>query len=107
MKTIYFRKDTFIATPDSNIQNVVDTFINSNFSSIIVTNSLLIDAFRLAVKQNKISHEDIMIEYTHVDEVEGEIPTSLFIDKNGSLDKYPDEIYGISDKILNGLVGWE
>jgi hypothetical protein len=74
--------DDNIAVPvvDSKIQTFVNVALNSKYDFCYVAQTVLIDAFRLAVKEGKINYKEVVFVY------EGE---EFRVDQNGRFDHYP------------------
>jgi hypothetical protein len=74
--------DDNIAVPvvDSKIQTFVNVTLNSKYEFCYVAQTVLIDAFRLAVMEGRINHKEVVFIY------EGE---EFEVGKNGRFDHYP------------------
>jgi len=83
---------------DGMVVKIVDDWIEDGSCNIVTSTGLIIDAFRAAVKQGKVSSEDIVIKFR------GE---ELPVDSRGKLDHWPAGFHDTQDKLLTILLGWE
>jgi hypothetical protein len=74
--------DDNIAVPvvDSKIHTFVNVTLNSKYDFCYVAQTALIDAFRLAIREGRINHEEVVFVY------EGE---EFEIDEKGYFHEYP------------------
>lgn len=100
---IYVRYDPngIVSVPDGKIDFVVSAIINANDIDqfeIIIPNQIVIDAIRLAVKEGRIDHNNIVFLF---DEHE------LRVDRNGRIDEWPKGFCDKWEDILMRMLDWD
>lgn len=87
--------------PDGKIEQYVNNIVsyvapdNTSLIENLIGSVVMLDAFRVAVKENKINHKEIVIRFKGLD---------YKLDKNGSLKYWPEGLADTYDKILDRLL---
>lgn len=66
-------------------------------NEVIVGSSIIIDQFRVLVKEGKIKYKNIIFRFNDVD---------IRINVHGDLENYPRGFCDYNDLLLNKLAGW-
>jgi hypothetical protein len=96
---IYRPKEADLAIADGNVDYWVNQVISHkdvDGKEFWISTGLCIDALRVAVKQRKLDHDNVRILYENND---------IRIDKNGTLDNWPNGFNDKLDTYLNQLLG--
>jgi len=83
-----------VAIPDGE---VIEFSHSLHDRVITISNGIVLDAIRLAIKEGKYKPEDIYIEF------EGK---RININKDGRAENWPEGFCDTWDRILGGLTGW-
>lgn len=101
--------DADFGTPhrDGTLNNVVDTTIEVlklSDTTITTATENILHAFRLAVRQNRISHKNIAIVYRFRDDGPRPVDMCIPIDRQGNLWSWPEGFADYQDKIILQLI---
>jgi len=99
---IEYNKDFGDVVPDGQVQSYTSYHIRlaiEDGEKIIVGSVILIDSFRLAVKQGEISNEDVEIWFN-----DGTTSYTITLDKDGRCNVYPFGFCDAYDNILRKLL---
>lgn len=98
MITLEYDSMAGLALPEGKICDFVDQFITDNTGKdvhLVYSQELILDYFRLAIVNNKLDHNNIVVKYQD---------TIIPIDKYGTLKKWL--MPSVTDDVLQGLIGW-
>lgn len=105
MLIVNYDPDNHFVVEDGKIEKCVNELLEMYFKTAIgvyetkitVGSELIVQYFRVAVREGKISHEDIKFEY------KGQ---RIDVDKFGNLREWPKGFCDIVDDYLNRLIEW-
>ena len=102
MITIIYDARNGIAIPDGQISDVVDSIVESGRmgrdETHMFSTSIVIDALRLAVKEKRINHDQIVFSFNN---------QTIRVDPFGNLEQWPEGFCDLWTKILIELIDWD
>ena len=89
--------------PDKKAEQFVVDFINSGEQTLTVGSELIIQYFRIQVKQGNIAHGDIVFHYTN----DAGTLNEMHLDAGGYVSWYPQGFCDYMEMTYCTLLGWD